>query len=146
MDFAALRPAQLRAVLQGASDVTTGKADIFFASAKKLSLGWVAGSLQRAERAVATDGLPRSSPPVPPVHETSTGVTILREPTRRRIESAVAAVTKGVLFGTERGDSVALGNMPTTVQTADAQMTVALREAEDALFNRFAHSAGPLRR
>ena len=61
-------------------------------------------------------------------------MTTLREPTRRRIESAVAAVTKGVLFGTERGDTVALGNILTTVQTADAQMTVALRKAEEAFF------------
>ena len=65
VDFAALRPAQMRAVLQGASDGTTAKADFVLASAKKLSLGWAAGSLQRAERTVATEGLPRSYPPVP---------------------------------------------------------------------------------
>ena len=115
VDFAALRPAQMRAVLQGASDGTIAKAAFVLAAAKKPSLGWAAGSLRRAERAVATEGVPRSSPPVPPVHQTSTGVTTLREPTRRRIESAVAAVTKGVLFGTERGDTVALGDIPTTV-------------------------------
>ena len=134
VDFASLRPAQLRIVLQGASDGTLAKADFVVTSAKNLSRGWAAGSVRRVERAVATERQSFISPPEPPVVECGARATSLREPTRQRIEGAVAAVTKGVLFGTECGNPVARGDIPTTVQMADAQMAKALRRAEEVFF------------
>ncbi len=54
----------------------------------------------------------------------------------------MAAVTKGVLFGTECGNHVARDDIPTTVQTDDAQMAKALRRAEEAFLK---HASGSKR-
>ena len=73
-----------------------------------------------------------SSQPAQLVHETGIGSTNLREPNRRRIESAVTAVTRGWLLGTECSQQAVLRDIPTTLAIRDSQMAAAMRRAEEA--------------
>lgn len=136
VEFAEIRLAQLNLIYQGASAGTLGIDAKVCSAAKAVSRGRAYRSVLRAENAVKSQSVLGSptgrSVSALFVLETDSEVPSVREPSRRRIDSAVAPVIKGLVLGIEIDVPAVLSDILTIDRTRDSQMAAAIRCAEVA--------------